>query len=157
MEYLTNSVEGTKTAAKKIIIKLLKRPHPGALVLALAGELGAGKTTFVQGLAKAIGVKEKILSPTFVILKRYGVRPLGRDKGSPAEAGTPMNFYHLDCYRIQSAKDLAGLGFEEILKNKNNLVVIEWAERVANILPADTVWLNFQHKGGDERRIKLKM
>jgi len=155
MEYLTNSVEGTKTAAKKIIIKLLKRPHPGALVLALAGELGAGKTTFVQGLAKAIGVKEKILSPTFVILKRYGVRPLGRDKGSPAEAGTPMNFYHLDCYRIQSAKDLAGLGFEEILKNKNNLVVIEWAERVANILPADTVWLNFQHKGGDKRKITI--
>jgi len=155
MDFLTNSAEETKAAAKKIIIKLLKRPHPGALVLALAGELGAGKTTFVQGLAKALGIKEKILSPTFVILKRYGVRPLGRDKGSPAEAGTPMNFYHLDCYRIQSAKDLAGLGFEKILKNKNNLVVIEWAERVKTILPADTVWIEFKHGGEDERRIKI--
>ena len=65
------------------------------------------------------------------------------------------NLYHLDCYRIENAKNLAGLGLEEILKDKKNLVVIEWAERVANILPADTVWLNFQHKGGDKRKITI--
>jgi len=148
MEYLTNSAEGTKTAAKKIIIKLLKRPHQGALVLVLVGELGAGKTTFVQGLAKTLGVKEKILSPTFVIQKRFMIYDL-RFKNKF------KNLYHLDCYRIENAKNLAGLGLEEILKDKKNLVVIEWAERVANILPADTVWLNFQHKGGDKRKITI--
>ena len=116
----------------------------GALVLALQGELGSGKTTFVQGLAKELNLKEKVLSPTFVIMKRFAT-------GDPRWA----NLYHLDCYRIGNAKDLDFFNFKEILADKNNLVVIEWAERVKDILPKDAVWIKFEHGGEDKRRIKI--
>ncbi len=163
MEFITKNTQETKQAAQDLVKKLSELAYQGALVLALQGELGAGKTTFIQGLGKALGIKEKILSPTFVIMRRYGVRPrikygassLGRDKGSPAKAGTPMNLYHLDCYRLNGVEDLSGLGFEEILKDKKNLVVIEWAERIKNVLPKDAVWIKFEHRGEDERKIRI--
>ncbi|MBU3901298.1 tRNA (adenosine(37)-N6)-threonylcarbamoyltransferase complex ATPase subunit type 1 TsaE [Patescibacteria group bacterium] len=163
MEFITTSARETHQLANKILKELFVRQHQGALVLALQGELGAGKTTFIQGLAQALGVPEKVLSPTFVIMKRFGVRPrikygassLGRDKKSPAKVGTPINFYHLDCYRIEKAKDLDGLRLEEILKDKKNLVVIEWAERIKNVLPKDAVWIKFEHRGEDKRRIRI--
>ncbi len=155
MEFITTSAGETHQLAGETLKELSACRPQGALVLALEGELGAGKTAFTQGLAKALGLKEKILSPTFVIMRRYGVRPLGRDKGSPAKAGTPMNLYHLDCYRLEGVKDLAGLGILEILADKKNLVVIEWAERVKSILPKDAVWIKFEHGGEDRRKIQI--
>ena len=116
-------------------------------MVALQGELGSGKTTFIQGLGEALGIKEKILSPTFVIMKHFNILTFKHFN----------NLYHLDCYRLESAKDLAELGLVEILAGKNNLVVIEWAERIASILPVDTVWLVFKHKGGETREIELKI
>lgn len=144
MEYSTRSVEETQKLAGQILKETLARPRPGALILALSGELGAGKTAFTQGLAKALGLKEKILSPTFVIMKHFNIA-----------AGQLKNLYHLDCYRLESDKDLDFFNFKEVLKNKNNLVVIEWAERVKGSLPADAVWLTFEHGGGDRRKIIL--
>lgn len=145
MQFITKNFQETQKLAGKIIKMLVDRAHHGALILALQGELGAGKTTFVQGLAKALGVKEKILSPTFIIMKHFNILTLKHFS----------DFYHLDCYRIENANDLDALGFKEILKNKNNLVVIEWAERVADVLSADVVWMRFEHGGGDERKIKI--
>ena len=145
MEFITRSAEETQDIDKKIIKKLISQPRLGALVLALSGELGAGKTTFIQGLARILGVKGKILSPTFVIMKYFA---LPKNKYF-------INFYHFDAYRLTGEKDLISLGGEEILKNKNNLVVIEWPEKIKNILPQDAVWLNFEHLGEDKRRIKI--
>ena len=145
MDFLTQRVGETQQLAGKILKEIAGRQGNGALVLALEGELGAGKTAFTQGLAKALGVKEKVLSPTFVIMKHF-------NKLTNKQFN---NFFHLDCYRIEKAKDLAGLGLERILKDKNNLVVIEWAERIRDILPADAVWIKFEHRGKDKRRIRI--
>ena len=147
MDFLTNNADETKRLAGKILKEVSGGQREGALVVALQGELGSGKTTFIQGLGEALGIKEKILSPTFVIMKHFNILTFKHFN----------NLYHLDCYRLESAKDLAELGLVEILAGKNNLVVIEWAERIASILPVDTVWLVFKHKGGETREIELKI
>lgn len=146
MEFITKSAEETKKLAAKIIKEISKvnKKRGGALVLVLKGELGAGKTTFAQGLAQALGIKEKILSPTFVIMKRFHVSSFKFQVS---------NFYHIDCYRLENASDLGGLGIEEILGNPENLVAMEWPERIKEILPPDTVWIKFKHIGRDERKM----
>lgn len=153
MEYLTNSADETQKLAGRIASDLLSLPTQGALVLALAGELGAGKTVFTQGLGETLGIKERILSPTFVIMKHFEMAASDRRAANSGSKITDL--YHLDCYRIEKAGDLAGLGLEEVLQDKKNLVVIEWAERVKDILPPDTVWIRFEHSGGDKRRIEI--
>ncbi|HRY52247.1 MAG TPA: tRNA (adenosine(37)-N6)-threonylcarbamoyltransferase complex ATPase subunit type 1 TsaE [Candidatus Portnoybacteria bacterium] len=145
MEIITKKVEETKRAAAELIKKIDQMAHQGALVLALEGELGAGKTAFTQGLAKALGIEEKVLSPTFVIMKHFNI----------PSAKTFNNLYHLDCYRLSGETDLGEIGFKEILKGQANLVVIEWAERVKKILPKDAVWIKFEHAGEDNRRITI--
>ena len=95
--------------------------------MALYGNLGSGKTTFTQFLAKALGVKEKILSPTFVIMKTYK-----RDTNTRIHANDTnriRNLVHIDTYRLNSAKDLTSLGLKDLLKDKENILVIEWPEK----------------------------
>ena len=125
---VTNSLEETQKLAEELAKKLLKEEGP--IIIALKGELGGGKTSFTQGFAKGLGIKEKILSPTFNIFKKYKTRP-GRV------------LYHFDCYRIEDVKEILDLGFEEIISN-DNIVVIEWAERIKKILPKETIWINFK-------------
>ena len=145
MEFITKNTQETQKLAGDFVENLADTLHRGALVLALRGELGAGKTTFVQGLAGVLGVKEKILSPTFLIIKHFNILTSKHFK----------NLYHMDAYRLSGAGDVKGLGLEEILQDKNNLVVIEWAERVKDILPKDTLWLQFEHGGEDKRKITI--
>jgi len=145
MEFITKNFKETQQLAERLVEQLITAPHRGALVLALRGDLGAGKTTFIQGLGKALGVKEKILSPTFVIMKHFNI--LSSDYFS--------DFYHLDCYRIESSGDLEVLNFKEIINEPKNLVVIEWAERIKKALPSDAVWLEFEHGGEDVRKIQI--
>jgi tRNA threonylcarbamoyladenosine biosynthesis protein TsaE len=128
--------------AKKISKKVSKEK---ALILALEGELGSGKTTFLQGFAKGLGIKEKILSPTFIILKKFEIR------NSKFET-----FYHIDCYRIKKPKEILDLGFKEIIKNPKNLVAIEWADRIRQIIPKGALWLKFKVINRTQREIMLK-
>lgn len=96
-------------------------------VLALSGDLGAGKTTFVQGLARGLGIDQPILSPTFVYLNLYpGIRPL----------------FHFDLYRLKSSSDFFSLGFEEYFE-KEGICAIEWPERIACALPPSTFSITF--------------
>lgn len=145
--FLTKSAEETQKVAAEIVRGLIEKPlGKAAAVLALAGELGAGKTTFVQGLAKALGVAEKITSPTFVILKHFNIL-------------TSKHFnslYHIDCYRLDDPEDLVSLRFAEILKDPKNLIVIEWADKVKSLIPKDAIWVEFEWKGELERRINIK-
>ena len=125
LEIITGSAKETQRVGRILAEEIVcqsKRKHQEALVIGLEGELGSGKTTFIQGLAKGFGIKERITSPTFVILKRYKTQA--------------SSFYHIDCYRIAKAKELIDLDFKEILSSPQNVIAIEWAERVSKILPS---------------------
>lgn len=95
----------------------------GGEIFALCGDLGAGKTKLVQGLAKGLGVKSRITSPTFNILKVYKI------------AGKIKNFYHIDAYRLRSEKDLDALGAQELFAESDAVMAVEWADRVKKIWP----------------------
>ena len=132
------SLKTTQRIAKELGITILHSPKgEGAFVLALKGELGAGKTSFVQGLAKGLGIKEKVLSPTFLIVKRFHV------SRSRFQA-----FYHIDCYRLKNPKELLDLEWKKIIQNPHNIVAVEWAGRVKSIIPKDALWISFSQ--GDE-------
>ncbi|TSA51919.1 MAG: tRNA (adenosine(37)-N6)-threonylcarbamoyltransferase complex ATPase subunit type 1 TsaE [Planctomycetaceae bacterium] len=146
MEIITKSPNQTKKLGKLLAKEVLEsRPLKRGFVLGLKGDLGGGKTTFLQGFAKGLGVKDKITSPTFVILKRF---KLGRPR--------PGYFVHIDCYRIREAKEILRLGFKEIIADPKNIVAIEWAERVKKILPRNTVWIKFDFINKNTRKIVVK-
>ncbi len=134
-QYISTSEEETR----KIARQLGKEIKTG--VIALTGELGAGKTTFVQGFAKGLGIKDKIISPTFVLIRqhKFGARIL----------------YHIDLYRLERIKNIKQLGIEEIISNPDNLVLIEWAEKIKNYLPKETTWINLEKINENERLITV--
>ena len=107
-------------------------------MLCLHGELGAGKTCFVQGLAKALGVRRPVGSPTFTLINEYrGKMPLA----------------HIDLYRVRGAADAFGLGLEDYLLHYGGIVAIEWAERVAELLPEECWHIRLQAGAKEESRL----
>jgi tRNA threonylcarbamoyladenosine biosynthesis protein TsaE len=112
--------------------------RPGDVV-ALTGDLGAGKTTLVQGLAAALGVRGYATSPTFTLIREYHGR---------------LRLYHVDLYRLGPG-DLAGIELDELF-DEGSVVVIEWAERARNTLPADTLWVEMRVLDGDRRRLLIQ-
>ena len=120
-------------------------PVGRAFVLALQGELGAGKTTFAQGFAKGLGVRERVVSPTFIISRRSVIPKRSRFKF----------FFHIDCYRLQSPGKISGIGWNDIMSDPENIVLIEWPERVKKLLPKGTKTIRFSHAGRDKRKISL--
>ena len=145
MEFLSKSPKETQKIASDLAQKIIKRKK-GA-VLALEGELGAGKTVFVQCFAKALGIKPKIKSPTFVLMKKYSV-PSGTYRGT--------NLYHLDCYRITGHKDLRIPEFEEMLNEQGSIVLVEWAERIKEIIPKNHLTVHIDHISEKIRKITIK-
>ena len=144
--YKTESTRETKKIATSLVKKLLKKraKRKNALVFALTGDLGSGKTTFIQGFLAALGIRKKITSPTFVLFKKYRIlSPFGRSPAGRQFPNSPI--YHVDCYRIKKPKELIDLGLKEILNNPQNIVLIEWAEKIRRILPKDIVWIKFKH------------
>lgn len=115
-----------------------------ALIIGLEGDLGSGKTTFIQGMAKGFGIRESITSPTFVILKKYKTNVL-------CSMSYILYLYHIDCYRIKS-EDLLELGFKEIAENPQNIIVIEWAERAKKILK-NALRIKFEYLDKNKRKI----
>ncbi len=110
-------------------------------VVCLYGDLGSGKTTFVQGIAVGLGIKNRIISPTFVIVRSY-------------ESGV-MSFYHIDLYRTESEKDIEVLGIEEIINNPQNIAVIEWAEKMKSLIPEKRIDIKFSYKKNNTRKIEF--
>ena len=123
-------------------------PVRSAAVIGFSGELGAGKTTLVRGLGKQLGVKEKIKSPTFVLMKTY---KLYCRKKIPWQ-----NLTHIDAYRLETKGEIERLMPRDIFKNPENLVFIEWAEKIKQILPKNTLWIELKHGGKTHRRILIK-
>ncbi len=118
----------------------------GGEIFALYGNLGAGKTTFLQGLAQGLGVKMQVNSPTFNILKLYKTKPKSIVK----------EFCHIDAYRLSSEKDLIALGVNEFLKAKDTVTAIEWVEKVESILPKKIIRIYIENTSESSRKIKIK-
>lgn len=129
-------------------------------VLALFGDLGAGKTTFVQGLAEGLGIKNRIISPTFIIMREYKLpyssSEQSESRSKSSRQARTIRFYHIDLYRTESQKDIEGLGIQEILSDPENIVVIEWAEKMGNLLPKNAIKISFEYGNDDERKITWK-
>lgn len=145
---LTHSSNGTKKFAKVFVRKILALsvPSGSALVIGLKGDLGSGKTTFIQGFLRGLGVKQRITSPTFVIFKRYEIKEKKY-----------KNVYHIDCYRLNKPGEILKLDFKKIIDNPENIVLIEWAEKLKKILPRKTKWIHFEYgKKSNERKIITK-
>jgi len=131
-------------ATARFAAALARRLKPGA-VLALRGPLGSGKTTFVKGLARALGVRTRVKSPSFVVAAPYPVKRRGI-----------KNFYHFDLYRLRSGRELGPLGFREIIRDRGNIVAIEWPEVARRLLPGKTRYLNFKMGNRPrERQIRI--
>ena len=153
---LTKSSTETKAFASRLARIFLKTKNfklkTGALVVALVGDLGAGKTTFAQGFARGLGIRQPIVSPTFLIFRKYII-----PKSSKLIVNSFKFFYHVDLYRIKNFKELQVLSFKKILTDPKNIVLIEWAERARRILPKNTTIIRFQHgKNPNNRDIFLK-
>jgi len=112
-----------------------------ATVLALQGELGAGKTTLTKAIANILGVKGTVQSPTFVIAKFYEGNQIFK------------NLVHIDAYRIEDVAELATLGFDRLLQQPKTLIIVEWPERIKSILPKETNWYTISHDN-NQRIIK---
>ena len=112
-------------------------------IVALVGDLGTGKTAFVKGLARGLGISEYVTSPTFTLVQSY--------------KGLGINLHHFDVYRISDEDELFEIGFEEYLY-EGDICVIEWADLIENLIPPGAIWIFFERTedGGDRRRITVK-
>lgn len=145
-DFLVKSPYRTRKLGEILAREVRKLKLSKAFVLGLEGALGGGKTSFLQGFARGLGVKEKITSPTFVIMKKFKIR------GTNFE-----NFYHFDCYRILKAKEVLNLGFKKIISSPKNIVALEWADRVKTILPARALLINFEFIDKKTRKIVIRL
>lgn len=136
--FITHSAEETKELGRKLALEIA----PGTLTC-LAGDLGAGKTTFVQGFLEEMGAARPYVSPTFVIMKQYDL---------PVPKNGIERIYHADAYRVET-KDFINLGFAEWCADKNGVVILEWPERVQEIIPNTAQKISFKWKSENEREI----
>ena len=150
MEYLSKSFLETKKIGKEFAKELIKKKKQKALVISLEGDLGGGKTTFLQGFAKGLNIKEKILSPTFIIIRKFKI-PFSEKKEIQFKY-----FFHLDCYRIKRDKEILDLGIKNNFSNPENIIAIEWGDRIKGILPKETIRLKFTFINENTRKIIVK-
>jgi tRNA threonylcarbamoyladenosine biosynthesis protein TsaE len=147
-KFLTKNPKETKELGKKIGKRFLKNKSKKlAKIITLEGDLGGGKTTFLSGFAKGLGIKEKILSPTFILIRKFNIKH---------PTSNFEHFYHIDCYRIKKPREILTLGLKEIVNNPKNIVAIEWPERIKEVLPKKVLKIKFKILGKEKREILLK-
>lgn len=126
--YTSKNLDDTSRFAKEFVENLLKSGdncEKLATIVALQGDLGAGKTTFVKAAAEALGVQKTVTSPTFVLEKVYKIKGFG----------SFTHLIHIDAYRLENGDELLSLGWKEMISDPHNIIFIEWPERVAEVLP----------------------
>ena len=138
VERITQSEEETVAIAKQIA-EAIKAPA----ILTLTGDLGAGKTVFSRGFARALGVTDHIGSPTFTIVQEYEI-PQG-------------TLYHMDLYRISSDEEAISFGIEEFLNDKKSINLIEWPQRLEWLLPETVIPIEISHVSEFERKLKYPL
>jgi tRNA threonylcarbamoyladenosine biosynthesis protein TsaE len=139
-------VPAFRTASEEETIALgerLARELPRRATVLLIGNLGAGKTTLAKGLVKGLGAAnpEEVSSPTFTLIHEYG---------------SPATVYHVDLYRLESAREVASLGLDELF-DRDALVLIEWGERFPDLMPADRIEIRLRAIGENERAIEVRL
>ena len=138
MTIVSNSLEETKTIAK-----LLAENIPIGKVIALIGNLGTGKTTFTQGFASAMGIKEKVGSPTFKLISEY--------------SGKNGSLYHIDAYRLDGAKEFLNIGGEDYLYPENGITIIEWADLILDLLDEKIIFIYLFRIDGEQNKRKIEI
>lgn len=139
---LTRNLNETRELAK-----LLAGEIRGGEIVCLSGDLGAGKTAFAQGLMEGLGVEGPYTSPTFAIMKAYNLNP---------NTYNLETIYHIDVYRIEE-KDLLDLGWKDFAGKKDTVTIVEWAEKIKNIIPKEAIWMEFKWLGENEREITVSI
>lgn len=143
MQHISKSREETSIIANNFLNSL--EPQSEAMVIALQGDLGAGKTAFAQEIGKILGVVENMCSPTFVIEKIYSIKFKDFKR-----------LIHIDAYRLEDEKELTHLGWEEIIKEPENLVLIEWPENVSGLIPKSARRIYFKFVDENTREISYE-
>lgn len=138
MDIKTTSANETKKVATNLAKKFLNGG-----VIALIGEMGAGKTTFVQGFAKGLGIKDKIISPTFVLMRQHQV------------PNSDLVLYHIDLYRLEGKINIEELGISDLFDDAKAIVLIEWAEKIKDLLPIDTTQIKITSLDKTSRQIMI--
>ncbi len=135
--------------SEKILNKVSKTKNKKAKVIALSGELGAGKTTLTKEIGKLLEIKNVIISPTFVIMKIY-------------QTGEGSKYYsqfkkliHIDAYRLDDPLELLKFGWGEMVDDKNNLIILEWPERVMGSTDKETFWVKLKHIDDETRSLEF--
>ena len=139
--FVTNNFRKTQELGRILALEIKK-----STIICLEGNLGSGKTTFTQGFLKGLEMKGPYTSPTFVIIKEYKKQKTRKDK---------QNVYHIDAYRVKS-EDILNLGWEEMIAEKNNIIIIEWADRIKKIIPRGALWIKFDWMDQNKRKITFK-
>jgi len=142
MKYITNSAKETFTLGREMGKKIKRRK-----IIGLIGDLGAGKTVFTQGLAVGLGVRLKVTSPTFVIMKIYPVKS--------AIKSSIKQLVHIDAYRLKK-NDWQSIGAEDYWNRPKTVTLIEWADRIKPLLPPETIFVKIQIKEGNKRIINIQ-
>ncbi len=143
--YTTSSPRETEKLAKFFGESILQFRN-SKTIIALEGDLGAGKTTFIKGLARGFGITKKVTSPTFIIARTY---PL------PKGSHRIKTFFHIDAYRLKTPHDVETSGVHEMLKMKRRVIAIEWADLIENLLPSSTIIVKIKHVKGNRREISF--
>jgi tRNA threonylcarbamoyladenosine biosynthesis protein TsaE len=143
--YCTETASKTAEVGQNLALELAwrRQRRVGTRILCLYGDLGSGKTTFVQGFARGLGIKGRLLSPTFIIVRRYQI-PLKNDF-----------LFHIDLYRVSIPEQMKNLGFSEIFSNPYTYILIEWAEKLENV-PKKRIDIHFSVDARQRHHITVK-
>ncbi len=143
--FISYNKEQIIDVAKGVLAKVFLAKKDKAVLIGLNGDLGSGKTTLVQEIAKSLNIKENVISPTFTIAKFYKL-----DKDQKWK-----QLVHIDAYRIEKEDELKHIGWQEILENKENIIFIEWADRIIKSIPKDSIFFDLKYEE-EIRSIKLR-
>lgn len=148
IKIISESPKETQKIASFFMQAILKKYDwkQNSLVISLEGPLGGGKTEFLKGIAKFLKLKEKVFSPTFLIMKSF-----------PCKTPFFKTLWHLDCYRIEKPKEIKELDFLEIIKNPENLIFIEWGDKIKKILPKNHWKIKFKVTGKNTRILEFHL
>lgn len=133
-------ISHSATQTQRLGARVGELARPGDL-FCLEGDLGSGKTCFTQGIGRGLAIAEVINSPTFILANEH--------------RGGRLTLYHLDVYRMNSAREAQGIGLDDYLAS-DGVCVIEWAEKIRAVLPSEHLWITFRHLGESKRGILLE-